>query len=369
MQQDPPVDVPVSAPTISVVMAAYNGAGLIEETLASLQAQTFTDFEVIVVDDRSTDDTRDVVRAWPDPRVRLIALEKNGGPVIARNRGFGEARGRYIAALDHDDICRPDRFARQLAYFDAHPDTVMLGTAAELLVEGAVGPSSYSPTTTPALIAWLTCIENPLVWSSTMMRTEVARRLDPVTRPELLYAEDFDLYQRIQHFGAIARLDESLVLYRVHPGGVSKRFVDIMEGASVRVLAERYARLFDDRAERIARLIVTHNMAKRPVPDRAALAALGSALSVIQADFLATHDCSAHDIRLIRWETARRWGDIGRAGLRAGTIRLADVLAVRPDHLGLGYAGMEALLWSGLIGGVRRARLRMEQSRMAQTSG
>ncbi|MEG8044031.1 MULTISPECIES: glycosyltransferase family 2 protein [Sphingomonas] len=369
IRQDPTVDARASVPVISVVMAAYNGAGLIEETLASLTAQTFGDFEVIVVDDCSTDDTREVIRAWPDPRVRLVVMAKNGGPVKARNRGFAEARGRYIAALDHDDICRPDRFARQVAYLDSHPDTVLLGTAAELLTEGVVGPSSYAPTTTPALVAWLTCIENPLVWSSTMMRTEVARRLDPVTRPELLYAEDFDLYQRIQHFGAIARLDEALVLYRVHPGGVSKRFVDIMEAASVRVLTERYARLFDERAARVAGLIVQHSMAKRPVPDRAALATLGSALSVIQADFLATHACSAHDIRLIRWETARRWGDIGRAGLRAGTVRLGDVLAVRPDHLGLGYAGLEALLWSGFIGGVRRARRRMEQSRMAQTAG
>jgi len=356
-------------PAVSVVMAAYNGAGLIGETLASLQAQTFADFEVIVVDDCSTDDTRDVVRAWPDPRVRLVKVARNGGPVLARNRGFAEARGRNIAALDHDDICRPDRLARQVAYLDAHPGTVLLGTGAELLTQGVVTPSRYAPTTTPALVAWLTCIENPLVWSSTMMRTEVARQLDPVTQPELLYAEDFDLYQRIQHFGAIARLDEAPVLYRVHPGGVSKRFVDTMEAASVRVLTERYARLFDDRAERVARLIVRHNMAKRPVPDLAALAMLGSALNVIQADFLATHDCSAHDIRLIRWETARRWGDIGRAGLRAGTVRLADVLAVRPDHLGLGYAGLEALLWSGVIGGVRRARRRIEQSRMAQTAG
>lgn len=355
-------------PLVSVVVAAYNGAKLIEETLASLRAQTFADFEVIVVDDCSTDDTREVVTAWSDPRVRLVTVAKNGGPVRARNRGFAEARGRYIAALDQDDICRPDRFARQVAYLEAHPDTVLLGTSADILCEGKVLPLRYSPTTTPALVGWLTCIENPLVWSSTMMRTAVARQLDPITRPELLFAEDFDLYQRIAHFGAIARLDVPLLLYRVHPGGASKRFFDTMEGAAVRVLTERYGRLFDDRAEAIARLMVSHNMAKRPVADRATLAMLGSALSVIQADFLATHDCDSHDIGLIRWETARRWGDIGRAGLRAGTIRLADVLAVRPDHLGLGYASLEALLWSGLIGGARRARRRMEQSRVIQTA-
>ncbi|WP_380783066.1 glycosyltransferase family 2 protein [Sphingomonas sp. R86520] len=358
-----------SDPVISVIIAAYNGARIIEETLASLQAQTFTDFEVIVVDDCSTDTTREVVAAWPDARVRLIALDRNGGPVIARNRGVAVARGRYVAALDQDDLCRPERFARQVAYLDAHPETVLLGTAAELLFDGVVKPSTYSPVTTPALTTWLTCIENPLVWSSVMLRTDVARRLEPFTRPELLYAEDFDLYQRMQVHGTVARLDEPLMLYRVHAGGLSKRFVDNMETSATRVLAERHERLFDARAERVARLLVTYNMGKRPVPDRDTLAALGSALSVIQADFLATHDCTAHDIRLIRWETARRWGDIARAGLRTGTIGLADVLAVRPDHLGLGYAGLEALLWSGMIGGVRRARRRMEQSRMAQTSG
>ena len=84
----------VGDPSVSVIIAAYNGAAIIEETLASLQAQTFTDFEVIVVDDGSTDATREVVAAWPDPRVRLIAMERNGGPVIARNRGVAAARGR-----------------------------------------------------------------------------------------------------------------------------------------------------------------------------------------------------------------------------------------------------------------------------------
>ncbi|MBM3929618.1 MAG: glycosyltransferase, partial [Sphingomonadales bacterium] len=73
-----------AAPTVSVVMAAYNGAHLIEETLASLQGQTFEDFEVLVVDDCSTDDTRAVVRRWPDARVRLIEAPVNGGPVRAR---------------------------------------------------------------------------------------------------------------------------------------------------------------------------------------------------------------------------------------------------------------------------------------------
>ncbi len=345
----------MSDPAISVIMAAYNGAALIEETLASLAAQTFGDFEVIVVDDCSTDATREVVRAWPDPRVRLIALEANGGPVRARNRAFEEARGRYVAALDQDDLCMPDRFARQVAYLDVNPGIALLGTAADILTDGVVRPSTYAPVTTPGLVAWLTRIENPIVWSSVMLRTDVARALDPFTRPEILYAEDFDLYQRVQRFGGIARLDAVLLHYRMHAGGASKRFTDRMEESATRVLAERHAATFGDRAEAVARLLVTHNMGKRPVPDRATLTMLGGALSTLQTEFLAGHDCSAEDRRLIRWETARRWGDIGRASLRAGNVGLADLVAVRPDHLGLGYASVEALMWSGLVGGTRRA--------------
>jgi glycosyltransferase involved in cell wall biosynthesis len=106
-------------PVISVVMPVYNGAALLPATLDSLAAQSFTDFEVIVVDDCSTDATRACVAGWSDPRVRLVAMPVNGGPVLARNAGVAAARGRYIAALDADDLCRPDRFARQVAYLKA----------------------------------------------------------------------------------------------------------------------------------------------------------------------------------------------------------------------------------------------------------
>ncbi len=341
-------------PTISVIMAAYNGAALLPETLATLEAQTFGDFEVIVVDDCSTDSTRDVVAAWPDRRVRLVALEQNGGPVRARNRALAEARGRYIAALDHDDLCHPERFARQVAYLDANPDTVLLGTAAQILEDGVTTASNYAPVTTPHLVAWLSRIENPLVWSSVMIRADAARALDPFTRPDILYAEDFDLYHRIQPLGRIARLDVPLIVYRSHPGGISKRFMETMEANTQRVLTGAYAPLFGDRAEATARLVGDHLMAKRPVPDRATLAALGEALATLQADYLARHDCDAQDVRLIKWETARRWAQVGRTALRAGKIGVADVVAVRPEHLGLGYAGVEALMWSGLVGGARR---------------
>jgi glycosyltransferase involved in cell wall biosynthesis len=334
-------------------MAAYNGAALLPETLTSLCAQTFTDWELVVVDDRSTDDTVAVLRAWPDPRIRVIEASENGGPVRARNLAVSHARGRYLAALDHDDLCRPERFARQVAYLDAHPDVVVVGTAADNLIDGVLSHPDHPPITTPALTEWLLMIGNPLVWSSTMLRGDAVRRLDPFTRPELLYAEDFDLYHRLAPLGRIARLDEVLVAYRIHPGGVSKRFASRMVDGSVAVLEAAHRPLFGDDAGRVAMLFSRHLMLRESVPDRATLAELGAALGRAQAHHLDSREHDADDRRLIRWETARRWARVGRAGLRTGALSVGDLVATRPDHLGLGYAGPGDLLWSRAIGRAR----------------
>ncbi|WP_254606509.1 glycosyltransferase family 2 protein [Sphingomonas bacterium] len=342
-----------TTPAVSVVMAAYNGAMFIEETLASLGAQTLTDWEAVIVDDRSTDDTLAVLRAWPDPRVRVIAAERNGGPVVARNIAFAAARGRYVAGLDHDDLCRPERFARQVAYLDRHPAVVLAGSAAAALCDGQVTSLPHPPVTTPALIEWLLRIENPLVWSSVMMRRDVARRLDPFTRPDLVCAEDFDFYHRLARFGRITRLDDELTVYRQHRGGMSKRLVDAMHASATRVLTGAYGPVLGEEAGAAAALVVRHVMAQAPVPDRATLGRLGAVLVALQEEFLASRDADGEDVRLIRWETARRWARIGRAALRTGGIDLVDAMAVRPDHVGLGYAGPEQLIWSRLVGRAR----------------
>lgn len=345
----------MTAPVVSVIIPGYNGAAFLPETLESLARQTLTDWEAIVVDDGSADATRALVRDWPDPRVRLIENPQNMGPVRTRNRGVAAARGRYIAGLDQDDLCLPERLARQVAYLEAHPDVALVGTQAHQLREGRVSPMRYAPNTTPALITWLSWIENPLVWSTVMLRTDIARALDPFTRPDILYAEDFDLYHRVQPLGQIARIDAPLLLYRQHAGGASKRFTETMQASAMRVLAERHAGLLgDEEAAALARLLVLHNMGGQPVPDRATLMRLGAGIAALQAAFLAEAQPDRDGERLIRWETARRWARIGRAGLRSGSVGVGDVLAARPPHLGLGYAGLETLAWDGAVGAARR---------------
>ena len=343
----------MTAPFVSVVIAAYNGAALIGETLASLGRQTLTDWEAIVVDDASTDATRELVANWPDRRVRLIALPANGGPVRARNRAVAEARGRFVAGLDQDDLCHPQRLARQVGYLDAHPSVALVATAATVLDErGRLDPARHAGQTSPALIGWLLRIGNPLVWSSVMLRGEVARGLAPFSRPELLYAEDFDLYHRVSRIGQVARIDRPLVTYRQHSGGASQRYEDRMLDSAAAVLAQDHAATFGERAAETATLVVRHLMHGLPA-DRTTLTQLGGTIAALKADHLARHPASGGDRRLIEWETARRWARVVRRSLAAGTIGLPDALAARDV---LPHLGIEGIAWARLLGRVRRAR-------------
>lgn len=344
----------MSDPAVSVLMAAYNGATLIEETLASLAAQSFGDFEVLVVDDCSTDDTRDVVRRWRDPRVRLIEASVNGGPVRARNIAFAAARGRYCAGLDQDDLCHPDRFSRQVAFLDAEPAIALVATAARVLEDGTHHVSQLPAHTTPALVDWLLHVSNPLVWSSVMIRASAARELSVFGRSDVMFAEDFDLYHRLRHHGGIARIDDELTIYRAHAGGASQRHTARMVASARTVLLDVYQTILGDGAEAAATLIARHVLGNDPVPDRVTLSSLASALLDLQEAYIARHRPAREDYRLIRYQTARLWWRVCRRAVRSGTLPISDVLRLRPDHLGLGHASLDDIVMTGLVGSARR---------------
>src|SRR5262245_55615438 len=112
-------------PKVSVIIASYNGERFVAETVASVLGQTWRDPELVVIDDGSTDSTRGILReiAGGDPRMRVIEKD-NEGLIATLNRGIAEARGTYIARLDHDDIALPSRIERQAQFLDANPDFI-----------------------------------------------------------------------------------------------------------------------------------------------------------------------------------------------------------------------------------------------------
>lgn len=318
-------------PLVSVLMPTHNAAAFVAASVASLFAQTFRDFELVIVDDGSTDTTLDILAGIEDPRLTVIASPENLGPVHARNRAFAQARGRYIAALDADDLCHPDRFARQVAYLDSHPDVVLVSTAASVIEGDRIRFDPMVRRTSPALIDWLLLTRNPLIWSSAMFRADAAHRLSPFTRPERRYAEDFDLYHRLRPFGAIARIDEDLVTYREHPGGMSKRYTDVMSSNAADTLAEVYAPIFGVAAQRNAALMIRHAGLCEPVRDAPVLAELSGILGTLHGHFLATRTPAPEDRLMVDAALSRLWSQFARDALAARAVGLSRATRLAPS--------------------------------------
>ena len=207
------------APLISVIIPVYNGASSLHRSLRSVLSQTLSDFELIVVDDCSTDDSADVLRSYQalDDRVRLFSTTKNSGPGIARNVGLRNARGRYIAFLDSDDFWMRNKLERQVQSFDnddiilSYTATVLLNPKGDILGVISGRPKVYLKDMKFA---------NPVTLSSAMFRKELngAEKM-PRIRSRQDYAYWITLLKRNQ--GYIAGVPDALVGYVKMPGSVS----------------------------------------------------------------------------------------------------------------------------------------------------
>ena len=119
-------------PKVSVVINAYSGDAWIDECITSILAQTMTEFELIIVNDGSTDGTWEKIHSYKDPRIRAVTQE-NRGIAPSANRGVGLARAPYVARIDQDDVMMPTRLAKQFAFLEANPDIALVCTYAQLI--------------------------------------------------------------------------------------------------------------------------------------------------------------------------------------------------------------------------------------------
>lgn len=122
-------------PKITVFMPMFNAEKFIGEAVDSILNQTFKDFELLIIDDGSNDQSREIVEKYQDSRIRLYVNERNRGLPYTRNRGLELARGKYLAVMDADDISDPYRLAKQWNYMENHPETVVLASGKDLLTE------------------------------------------------------------------------------------------------------------------------------------------------------------------------------------------------------------------------------------------
>jgi glycosyltransferase involved in cell wall biosynthesis len=198
----------------------FNGAAYLAEAIESVLTQTFSDWELIVIDDGSSDDSLSIAQSYTDPRIRILKNPQNLGLPLTRNRGLDEARGRYVAFLDCDDIALPQRLQEQINFLEANPGIAAVGASVQPIDANglASGPDWRSPGNA-AYCKTRLLFGAYFVTSSFTARAEIFRtdRFDP----SIPLAEDFDLYNRLCARHCLVNLPQTLIQYRIHGNNVT----------------------------------------------------------------------------------------------------------------------------------------------------
>jgi len=202
-------------------MATYNDAPFLGAAIDSVLAQTFADFELLVVIDAATDRSRDVLERYRDPRIRLLVNETNLGLAASLNRGLAVIASEYVARLDGNDLCFPQRLARQVAYLDAHPEVAVVGSQAIRIDVAGRRTGDVARPVTELGMRWYRIFGSPLIHSSVMFRREIVWDILGGYDESFRFGEDFDLWHRLAREHAIHNLPETLVAYRDDPASMT----------------------------------------------------------------------------------------------------------------------------------------------------
>lgn len=210
-------------PRVSVLLPVYNGERDLPTALDSILAQTIQDWELIAVDDGSTDRSGQILQDYAarDDRFRIIR-RSNGGVAAALNDALAAAGGEFCARMDADDIALPERLGLQVEYLERNPNCVAVGTQVILIDEDGdeIGPMKGLPTDHESIDRALLSFAWPIVHPSVMMRTDALCKIGGYS-VEAFPLEDHDLFLRMAEIGRLANLPQSLLQYRRHTGSVS----------------------------------------------------------------------------------------------------------------------------------------------------
>ena len=209
-------------PLISVILPMRNAAPFLREAVDSVLAQSFSDFELVVVDDGSIDDGPDIVESYEDPRIRLLRKTKSGGISKALLAGIAASSSPLVARMDADDVSLSDRFALQVAFLDAHPEVVAVGTTPILMDEAGDQRQPYPLLTRDADLRRSMTYKGPFCHGSVMMRRHALEAAGGYLSAEEP-AEDYGLWLRLATHGQLANLAEALYCLRKGEYSVSSR--------------------------------------------------------------------------------------------------------------------------------------------------
>jgi len=230
-------------PLVTVLMPVYNGEHHLRSAIESILGQTYSHFELLIMDDGSTDNSSEIVNSIDDKRIRYHRSPTNKGIEQTLNDGLLLAHGTYIARMDADDISLPQRLALQISYLESHPETGVIGGAIRKLKDNRPG-KLISPPLSDGEIRVHLLFHNPLHHPVVMFRKQlVVKHPYPL---DYKYAEDYRLWVELSAFTKFANLPDEILHYRIHDQQITKSKSRISRNSSERVKIEYLNMLFPE---------------------------------------------------------------------------------------------------------------------------
>lgn len=207
-------------PKISVILPVYNGEAFVAQAVQSILEQQFNDFELLIIDDGSTDSTKTILDTFTDKRIKRITHRTNQGLIASLNEGIEKATSQLIARMDADDISLPERLQQQYDYLKTNSKVVLLGTEASVIDASSNWRYDQTSLHSDAALRRLLTVACPFVHGSVVFRKEAVTAVGGY-RNTAYAAEDYDLWIRLSKQGEIANLPEILYQWRINPAGES----------------------------------------------------------------------------------------------------------------------------------------------------
>lgn len=203
-------------PLVSVIMTAYNSEKFIKDSIESILKQTYTNLELIIIEDVSTDGTLNIIQQFEDERIRLLRNKKNSGTLYGMRKGVKAARGKYIAVLDSDDISFPDRIAKQVNFLETHKDILLCGSHADNIINGRRRKRVYMDIASSEELKFSLLFGNDNIVHSTVMFRKAELEKNQIEYERFGYCHDYYLILSVAAVGKIGLMDDILGLYRIH---------------------------------------------------------------------------------------------------------------------------------------------------------
>ena len=229
-----------SVPVLSVMMVTYNQEKYIQQSVEAVLCQSFRDFEFIIVDDGSTDQTPQLLAGFDDSRITLLSNDGNRGISYSRNRAMAATSGELAAFVDSDDLVHPKRFEKQVAFFKGHSDYTLTGTSVLLINQHDTVLKPWRLNRTNRTLKPMMAFHNCFITSSVMFRRGMA--VDFIFPESLGAGEDYLLWWHLLQRGKGCVTADLLTSYRVHPQSTMQRAADTI----ARSEEEVYRKLFED---------------------------------------------------------------------------------------------------------------------------